>query len=102
MERQLGRGSNSATTLDSSLCTTLKDRGITIAVLYIPYETIQNPTTFANSEDIYANNNIPDIPGALQACASPNFYFTATTPADINNALIEMFEQAVSTAHITN
>jgi len=95
-------GSNSATTLDSSLCTTLKSRGITIAVLYIPYETIQNATTFANSEDIYANNNIPDIPGALQACASPNFYFTATTPTDINNALITMFEQAVSTAHITN
>ena len=52
----------------------MKNRGITIAVLYIPYETIQNPTTFANSEDIYANNNIPNIPAALQTCASPNFY----------------------------
>ncbi len=93
---------NSATTIDSSLCTTLKNRGITIAVLYIPYETIQNPTTFAGSEDIYANDNIPNIPAALQACASPNFYFTADTPTDINNALITMFEQAVSTAHITN
>ncbi len=93
---------NSATTIDPSLCTTLKNRGITIAVLYIPYETIQNPTTFAGSEDIYANDNIPNIPAALQACASTNFYFTATTPTDINNALITMFEQAVSTAHITN
>jgi len=95
-------GSNSATTLDPSLCTTLKDRGITIAVLYIPYETIQNPTNFANGEDYAANANIPNIPGALQSCASPNFYYTATTPTDINNALIAMFEQAVSTAHITN
>jgi Flp pilus assembly protein TadG len=95
-------GSNSATTLSTSYCTTLKNRGITIAVLYIPYETIQNPTTFANSEDIYANANIPDIPGSLQSCASTNFYYTATTPADINNALVTMFEQAVSTAHITN
>jgi Flp pilus assembly protein TadG len=93
---------NSATTIDTSLCTTLKNRGITIAVLYIPYEKIQNPTTFANSEDIYANDNIPNIPGALQSCASTNFYYTATTPADINNALVTMFEQAVSTAHITN
>ena len=49
---------NSSTTLATSHCTTLKNRGITIAVLYIPYQTIQNPTTFANSEDIYANNNI--------------------------------------------
>jgi Flp pilus assembly protein TadG len=93
---------NSATTIDTSLCTTLKNRGITIAVLYIPYETIQNPTTFANSEDIYANDNIPNIPTALQSCASPNFYYTATTPTDINNALQAMFDQAVSTAHITN
>jgi Flp pilus assembly protein TadG len=94
--------SNSATTVDTSLCTTLKNRGITIAVLYIPYETIQNPTTFANSEDIYANDNIPNIPAALQSCASTNFYYTATTPTDIQNALTAMFDQAVSTAHISN
>jgi Flp pilus assembly protein TadG len=95
-------GSNQATTLTTSLCTTLKNRGITIAVLYIPYEPIQNPTTFADSEDYAANADIPNIPPALQACASPNFYFTANTPADITSALITMFEQAVSTAHITN
>ena len=93
---------NSATTINTSLCTTLKTRGITIAVLYVPYETIQNATTFANSEDIYANDNIPNIPAQLQACASTNFYFTATTPADIDNALKKMFDLATSTAHITN
>jgi len=93
---------NSATTIDPSYCTTLKNRGITIAVLYIPYQTIQNPTNFSNKEDIYANSNIPNIPGALQNCASPNFYYTANTPTDITNALIAMFEQAVSTAHVTN
>jgi Flp pilus assembly protein TadG len=95
-------GSNSATTVPTSLCTTLKNRGITVAILYVPYEPIQNPTTFANSEDIYANANIPNIPPALQACASPNFFYTASSPADIQNALITMFEQAVSTAHLTN
>jgi Flp pilus assembly protein TadG len=95
-------GSNSATVVDTSLCTTLKNRGITIAVLYIPYEPIQYPTTFANSEDIYANNNIPYIPPDLQSCASPNFFYTATTPADITSALVTMFEQAVSTAHVSN
>jgi Flp pilus assembly protein TadG len=93
---------NSATTINTSYCTTLKNRGITVAVLYIPYETIQNPTNFANSEDVYANNNIPNIPGALQTCASPNFFYTANTPTDITNALITMFEQAVSTAHVTH
>lgn len=95
-------GSNSATTLPVSLCTALKTRGITLAILYIPYEPIQNPTTFANSEDIYANSNIPNIPPDLQSCASTNFFYTASTPADIQSALIAMFEQAASTAHITN
>jgi Flp pilus assembly protein TadG len=95
-------GSNSATTLDPSLCTTLKNRGIVISVLYIPYQPIQNPTTFANSEDFYANSNIANIPGVLQSCASPNFFFTANTPADITTALNAMFNQALVTAHITN
>jgi hypothetical protein len=94
---------NSATTVPTVLCTPLKDRGITIAILYIPYETISpsNPA-FANNEDGYANANIPNIPSALQACASPNFYFTASTPAAITTALQQMFAQAVSTAHISH
>jgi len=95
-------GSNNATVMDSTLCTTLKNRGITIAVLYIPYETIQNPTSFANGEDYAANAIIPNIPTALQSCASTNFFYTANTPSDITSALVTMFEQAVSTAHISN
>ncbi len=91
---------NSVTTTD--YCTQIKSRGIIIAILYIPYQTIQNATSFADSEDVYANATIPKIPGALQTCASPNFFYTANTPTDIQNALIAMFEQAVSTAHISN
>jgi len=99
---------NSATVIapnsvdSNTYCTTMKNRGITIAVLYIPYETIQNANAnFANNEDGYANNNIANIPTALQNCASPNFFYTATTPTDIQNALLTMFEQAVNTAHIS-
>jgi Flp pilus assembly protein TadG len=95
-------GNNNATIMDTSLCTTLKNRGITISVLYIPYQPIQNPTTFANSEDYAVNAIIPNIPGDLKSCASPNFFFTANTPADITTALNAMFNQALVTAHITN
>jgi Flp pilus assembly protein TadG len=95
---------NSATTLNAAaLCTPLKNRGITVAVLYIPYQPIVDPNpSFADDEDGYANSNIPNIPASLQACASPNFFYTANTPADITSALITMFEQAVSTAHVSN
>jgi Flp pilus assembly protein TadG len=92
---------NSVTSTD--YCTTLKNRGVTIAILYIPYQTIINANaSFANNEDGYANNNISKIAPALQTCASTNFFYTANTPTDIQNALIQMFEQAVSTAHVSN
>ena len=86
----------------NNYCQTMKTRGITVAVLYIPYETIQNPTTVFDNEDGYANANITNIPTSLTNCASPGFFYTASTPADIQSALVTMFEQAVSTAHITN
>ena len=97
-------GSNHATVLDPvAQCKPLKDRGIIISVLYIPYQPIQNPNpSFAGNEDGYANANIPNIPPSLQACASPNFFFTANTPADITTALNAMFNQALITAHITH
>jgi Flp pilus assembly protein TadG len=83
-------------------CSSMKSRGITIAVLYIPYQTISDASTIFSDEDGYANSNIQYIPTALQNCASSNFFYTASTPADINSALVSMFEQAISTAHITN
>jgi Flp pilus assembly protein TadG len=101
-------GSNHATTIDPTICSAMKSRGIKISVLYTPYVTI-NPvnTSFAGNEDTYANNNIPDIPASLQGCASPDdsagsYFYTANTPQDINNALTAMFNHAVTVAHITN
>jgi Flp pilus assembly protein TadG len=97
-------GSN-PTLFSTSYCTTLKNLGVTIAVLYIPYQTIPATTPYtaswATSEDNAVNAIIPSDPTNLQSCASPNFYYTANTPADINNALQTMFEQAVSTAHVS-
>jgi Flp pilus assembly protein TadG len=95
-------GSNAATTMDTTKCTTLKSRGIIISVLYIPYQPIQNPTTFASSEDINANANIPKIPPSLTTCASPGYFYTANTPADISASLNAMFNHALQTAHILN
>jgi Flp pilus assembly protein TadG len=107
-------GSNHATVLNDSsvtyptICATLKARGIKIAVLNIPYQTI-NPvnTSFAGNEDTYANNNIPNIATPLSNCASPadaagSYYYEATSPQQIQNSLNAMFNHAVQTAHITN
>ncbi len=87
-------------------CGTMKARGITIAILYIPYQPIADPSTIFDDEDGYANINVgyPSgtdyIPQALQSCASPNFFYTATSPAAITTDLQAMFQQSLSTAHI--
>jgi len=103
-------GSNKATTIDKQntlttvpQCETLKNRGVIISVLYIPYQPVSPVvTTFAGDEDTYANNNIPYIPASLQKCASPGFFYTANSPSDITAALNAMFNHALQTAHITN
>jgi Flp pilus assembly protein TadG len=98
-------GDNGATVMPTgaaSLCKPLRDRGITISVLYIPYQTIQNPTHVFNNEDYVANANIPSIPASLIDCASPGYYYSAATPQGITDALTKMFKQALQTAHITN
>jgi Flp pilus assembly protein TadG len=107
-------GSNHATVLSNptnsypSICTTLKNRGIMISVLNVPYQPI-NPvnSSFAGDEDDAANNNIPNIKPSLQACASPpdaggSYYYEGNTPDQINAALQAMFNHSIQTAHITN
>jgi hypothetical protein len=103
-------GSNHATVLSNSAqvtypnaCQTLKNRGIIVGVLYIPYQPISPVNaSFANDEDDAANNNIQNISSSLSTCASPKFFFTASTPQDIDTALQTMFNQSLVTAHITN
>ena len=97
-------GSNHATVIDpTQQCATIKSRGIIISVLYIPYQPILNPNpSFAGDEDDAANNNITNISGSLSGCASPGFFYTANTPADITAALNAMFNHALITAHLTN
>jgi len=90
---------------NTDYCQALKSRGITVAVLYIPYETIVDANAnFASNEDGYANNNVQNGTFAtnLQNCATTGFYYTASTPTDIQNALVTMFEQAVNSAHISH
>ncbi|MFG3597454.1 pilus assembly protein TadG-related protein [Bradyrhizobium sp. RDI18] len=102
-------GSNHATTIDLQntlttipSCEALKNRGIKVSVLYIPYEKIDPVnTSFAGNEGTYANNNIQYIPASLKKCASPSFFYTASTPDEIQKALDAMFKHALQTAHIT-
>jgi Flp pilus assembly protein TadG len=107
-------GSNHATVLNDAsvtyrtICTTLKNRGIIVSVLNIPYQTIDPVNhSFSGDEDTYANTNIQYIEPSLQACASPadaggSYYYKATSPQQIKDSLNAMFNHSLQTAHITN
>lgn len=87
---------------DLSFCSNAKASGITISILYIPYVPIQNPNhSFAGDEDGKVNAIIPQLSSNLQSCSSPGFFFTASTPQDIQAAMQAMFAQAVRSAHLT-
>ncbi len=84
-------------------CTLAKSNNFKVAVLYIPYVPIANPNpSFAGDEDDKVNNIIPQVPATLQSCASPGFFFTASSPTDITNAMNTMFVQAVQSARLTH
>ena len=86
--------------MDSTQCTALKNAGATISVLYIPYINLTVGST-NQGETNAVNSAIANLPSALSSCASPGFFRTANSAADINTALLQMFQQAVQAAHLT-
>jgi hypothetical protein len=82
--------------MDPSYCTTIKNRGIRIAVLYTTYLPLPTNAWY-NS---YIAPFQPQIGPNLQSCASPGLYFQVSTNQDISAAMIALFEQAVKTAYL--
>ena len=97
----------------TGFCALAKSYGFTVAVLYIPYVPISNPNpSFAGDEDDKVNavvNGVnPSITSTLagsstnpNGCSTPGFFFTASTPTDINNAMQTIFFQALQVARLT-
>ena len=78
-------------------CTPLKARGVRIAVLYTPYLPL--PTnSFYNQ---YVAPFQPQVPTALQSCASAGLFFQVNTGGDINAAMQALFAKAIGSAHLT-
>lgn len=88
--------------MDPALCKTLKDRGVTVAVIQVPYPKFIDPKTFAQSQEFKANDAQPNLTPAMRACASSqDFYASADTPAEIADAMKKMFDQAIQSARLT-
>jgi hypothetical protein len=77
-------------------CTTIKNRGIRIAFLYLEYYPLPTNT-------FYNTNVAPfqaQIATAAQNCASTGLYFEVTTGGDVTAAMANLFQKAIETARL--
>ena len=82
---------------DTTQCTTVKNRGIQIAVLYTEYLPLPTNSWYNNWIAPFQSQIGPN----LQSCASPGMFFTVTTDGDITAAMQTLFQQAVAAARLT-
>ncbi|MCW6512925.1 TadE/TadG family type IV pilus assembly protein [Lichenifustis flavocetrariae] len=84
--------------MGGSGCTSLKARGVKIAILYTYYNPLPTNSFYnSNVKPFQAN-----IGPTLQACASSGLYSVVNTGDDISTALQTLFNKAVAQAHLTN
>ncbi len=95
-------------------CSTIKNRGIRIAVLYTTYvPMISPPLTGYNSSwyknfmgsgsgiSTFINASTDQAATSLQTCASPGLYYEVQNDGDISAALSALFNMAVQSAYLS-
>jgi Flp pilus assembly protein TadG len=85
--------------IDPSLCTTIKNRGIRIAILYTDYYQVTANSWYVSWIEPFQST----IATNLQSCASPGlFYDAGLDSSNLGAALQTLFNTVVQTAHLTN
>ena len=87
---------------DTSWCTTVKNRGIRIAVLYTEYLPLPTNSWYETGYGTFKGIAPfqPQIATNMQSCASPGLYFEVQSGGDISAAMAALFRQAVATARL--
>jgi len=83
--------------INVALCTTLKNRGVLIAVLYTTYLPL--PTNSWYNQ--YIKPFVNEISPTMSSCASPGLFFEVSPTQGISAAMTALFQNAVMTARLT-
>jgi Flp pilus assembly protein TadG len=93
--------------INPTLCTTLKSRGVKIAVLYTTYLAL--PTNSWYNSWIAPFNLGPwgpspnsEIATNMASCASPGLFFEVSPTQGISQAMNALFRKAVADAHVSS
>jgi Flp pilus assembly protein TadG len=94
---QLLDGTRCQQPFNTAMCTTIKNRGIMIAVLYTEYL----PLTTNSWYNTYVAPYQANLASNMESCASPGLYFGITTDGDITAAMQTLFQLAISSARLS-
>jgi Flp pilus assembly protein TadG len=83
---------------NTAMCTTIKNRGIMIAVLYTEYLPLPTNSWY----NTYVAPYQATLGTNMQNCASPGLYFEITTDGDITAAMQTLFQLAISSARLSH
>jgi Flp pilus assembly protein TadG len=83
--------------LNVSYCTTLKNRGVKVAVLYTTYLPLPTNAWYNTWIAPFASQ----IATNMQNCASPGLYFEVSPSQGISDAMTALFKKAVAQARLT-
>jgi hypothetical protein len=97
VEDELVNGGRQQSLMNNGWCTTVKARGIRIAVLYTSYLPLPTNAWY----NTYIAPFQAQIGPTLQSCASPGLYYEVQTGGDITGALNDLFQKAVQTSYLS-
>jgi Flp pilus assembly protein TadG len=83
--------------LDTSFCTTMKNRGIKIAVLYTTYLPLPTNDWYNDWISPFSSQ----IAANMKSCASPDLYFEVSPTEGISEAMTALFHKAVQQTRLT-
>ncbi|HEY5048895.1 MAG TPA: pilus assembly protein TadG-related protein [Rhizomicrobium sp.] len=97
VEDETVNGARQQSLMNNGWCSTVKARGIRIAVLYTEYLPLPTNTWY----NTYIAPFQADVGPTLESCASPGLYYEVTTDGDITAALADLFQKAVTTSYLS-
>ncbi|GLR85823.1 TadE/TadG family type IV pilus assembly protein [Bradyrhizobium iriomotense] len=83
--------------LTTTICDTIKNRGINIAILYTTYLAITNNSWYTT----YIAPWRSSIATQMKACATSGYYYEVSSDSSISAALTALFQKAVASSHLT-
>jgi hypothetical protein len=90
-------GSRQMSVMDPGWCTTIKNSGIVIAILYTEYLPLPTNGWY----NTYVSKYQSAIATSLQSCATPGLYTEVLTGQDISAALSQLFITAVNSVFLS-